>query len=241
MTVFIISKTTAPLINLTQNLKLENIETSLVERWENLHSEIGSDDLQFVVLICPSPEVEGLRLCRQIRNDYHGILILITEKPDPSLNLLALEMGADIVLPLNAGTALITAQIKALLRRFVTCEPEPVQTFGHLTVDANRRDVFITGQPAQLSTVEFNLLWLLVKQAGRVVSRERIHNELYNSSYNGYDRGIDIYISRIRKKIGDNPVAPRYLKTVRGVGYQFVAASSEQPIHSQESYKLLHS
>ncbi|MCF6180322.1 MAG: helix-turn-helix domain-containing protein, partial [Geopsychrobacter sp.] len=70
--------------------------------------------------------------------------------------------------------------------------------------------------------IEFQLFWSLAQKAGCVVSRDDIHLDLYNAAYNGYDRNIDLYISRIRQKIGDDPSLPRYLKTVRGVGYMFV-------------------
>lgn len=233
MSVFILSITADFYDPLKQTLELDQIQSVLVERWDKVLPHIGTNDPQLVVLNCPDSGVDGLNLCRQIRNSYQGLMLMITGESDMTLTILALEMGADVILPINAGTALIAAQIKALLRRFTSSEPLSVQTFGELTVDANKRDVFIAEQPVQLSTIEFNLLWLLVKQAGSVVSRENIHHDLYNSSYNGYDRGIDIYISRIRQKIGDNPVTPCFLKTVRGIGYQFVAASDFKATHPQ--------
>ena len=114
------------------------------------------------------------------------------------------------------------ANVKALLRRFAPAKPPSAVTFGKLIVDANRRDVFVAGRAVQLSTIEFQLVWYLAQSPGCVVTRDEISLELYHTAYNGYDRNIDLYVSRIRQKIGDDPTAPRYLKTVRGVGYQFV-------------------
>ena len=95
-----------------------------------------------------------------------------------------------------------------------------------VTVDANQREVFVAGQAAQLSTFEFQLIWYLAQHSGCVVARDEIYRELRNSTYNGYDRSIDVYVSRIRQKIGDDSTSPKFLKTVRGVGYQFVCVEN---------------
>jgi hypothetical protein len=122
----------------------------------------------------------------------------------------------------SAGAPLVAANIKALLRRFAPAGPSSVLTFGELIVNANRRDVFVAGRAVRLSTIEFQLFWCLCRKPGLVVTRDEISLEIYHAAYNGYDRNIDLYVSRIRQKIGDDPTLPRYLKTVRGVGYQFV-------------------
>ena len=137
-------------------------------------------------------------------------------------HLLALDLGADASLPVSAGVPLVAANAKALLRRFAPARTPSVMTFGRLSIDANRRDVFVEGQAVEMSTIEFQLFWYLAQKPGCVVTRDEIYRELHSSVYNGYDRGIDVYVSRIRQKIGDTPSSPRYLKTVRGKGYQFV-------------------
>lgn len=209
---------------LAQMLELDEIEANVVESWEQACVDISDNGVQLVVLDCPGSGVESLGLCREIRSQYRGLLLLTTNELDLQLHVLALEVGADVALAVGSGLPLIAAQIKVLLRRFCPTTPQPIQTFGHLTVNSLKRDVYVSEQAALLSTIEFDLLWALVKHAGAVVSREEIHQDIYHSPYNGYDRGIDIYISRIRQKIGDDPTVPRYLKTVRGAGYQFVAA-----------------
>ncbi|MDA3902260.1 MAG: response regulator transcription factor [Desulfuromusa sp.] len=224
-TVLLISKRAEINTDIKQLLEQDNIRTCPVGRWEQAQTFIVSEQPQLILLDSPGPVVAGLTACREIRTSYQGLLMLLFGDADENLHTLALSMGVDSSLPCDSGLQLITAQIKALLRRFASSEPPAVQTFGRLTIDANKRDVFVADQAAQLSTVEFNLFWSLVKKAGCVVSRSDIHRDLYNSPYNGYDRGIDIYISRIRQKIGDDPITPRYLKTVRGAGYQFVAAT----------------
>jgi DNA-binding response OmpR family regulator len=110
-----------------------------------------------------------------------------------------------------------------LLRRFASTTPR-ILTFGRLTIDSNQRDAYVAGQAANLSSQEFQVIWYLASNPGGVVSRDEIYRDLRNSAYNGYDRSIDVYVSRIRQKIGDLPSSSSYLKTVRGVGYQFVGA-----------------
>lgn len=224
--VLLLSKRAGFYIEIKKLLEQSNIRTCQVDRWEQAQSLLVSEQPQLVLFDNCDPVVAGLTACREIRTSYQGLLMLLSGDADEHLHTLALSMGVDAFLPSDSGIQLITAQLKALLRRFAPLDFPAVQTFGKLTIDANKRDVFVAEQAAQLSTIEFNLFWTLVKHAGSVVSRNEIHRALYNSSYNGYDRGIDIYISRIRHKIGDDPVTPRYLKTVRGAGYQFVAASA---------------
>lgn len=175
-----------------------------------------------IVLDCPGPGVDSLAMYREIRAGYSGLLVLVSKNVDEQFHVLALDLGADASLPCKTGTQLIAANLKALLRRFAPARPPSVLTYGRLTINSNRRDAFIAGHPAQLSTIEFQLLWSLAQKPGCVVPRDEIYRELYNADYQGYDRKIDLYISRIRQKIGDNSTPPRYLKTVRGVGYQFM-------------------
>ena len=181
-----------------------------------------TDCPHLVVLDCPGTGVDGLAEGLEIRARYSGILVLVSEYGDERFHVLGLGLGADASLPITAGATLVAANIKALLRRFVPARPPLKRTFGELTIDAGRRDVFAAGQALRFSTIEFQLFWYLSQKPGCVVTRDEISLELYHAAYNGYDRNIDLYVSRIRQKIGDDPTSPCYLKTVRGVGYQFM-------------------
>lgn len=224
-TVLLISPRAEMVFDIKQQLEQDNIRTNQVDRWVQAQTTIGSEIPQLILFDSSGPGVVGLTVCQEIRCRYQGLLMLLSGDSDEHLHSLALSMGVDSSFAGDTSSTLLAAQIKALLRRFAPPKPRAVQVFGNLTVDANKRDVFVAEQAAQLSTIEFNLFWSLVQNAGSVVSRDDIHQGLYNCSYNGYDRGIDIYVSRIRQKIGDDPIMPRYLKTVRGAGYQFVAAA----------------
>lgn len=225
ISVLLISERSELIAEMTQQLELEMIQLSPVARWQQAASVMEREKPQLILVDSLGSSVFSLSICREIRTRFQGLLMLLTGDSSEHLHTLALGMGVDCSLPGDVAPLLVVAQVKALLRRFVVKELPQIQTFGDLTVDSSKRDVFIADQAAQLSTLEFNLFWTLVEHAGSVVSRDDIHRALYNSPYNGYDRGIDIYVSRIRQKIGDDPTTPRYLKTVRGAGYQFVAVS----------------
>ncbi|MCD4688393.1 MAG: response regulator transcription factor [Desulfuromonadaceae bacterium] len=221
-TLLFISQPKAFFSDLNYLLSKEDIQTDQVASWQQAQTFIKACHPKLIVLDCPGPGVDGLAVCREIRDSYHGLLVLVSDNADKSFHVLALDLGADYSMVCSEGGTLMAAHIKALLRRFTPSAPLALQTFGELTVDANKRDVFIAGRAAQLSTIEFDLFWSLTQKVGSVMTRDDIHHQLYKTAYNGYDRNVDLYISRIRQKIGDDPLSPRYLKTVRGLGYQFV-------------------
>jgi DNA-binding response OmpR family regulator len=220
----LISRKTQFSSDLKQLLDEIPIQVRRMARWEDAEATLtaAAEPPHLIILACAGTGVDGLRTCQEIRNHFEGLLVLVSEKGEERFHLLALELGADASLPVSAGAPLLAANVKALLRRFGPPSPEAVLTFGNLTVDANRRDAFVASQAAQLSTIEFQLIWYLAQKPGCVVTRDEIYQELHSAAYNGYDRRIDVYMSRIRQKIGDDPASPSYLKTVRGVGYQLM-------------------
>lgn len=221
-TVFFIADKTEFYLQLKQQLKKINILVNRLPLVDNDSVCIKADLPHLIVLVCSKQEISELNICRKIRDMYQGLVVVITEPGDRDFQFLALDLGADAFLTTSDGAVLIAASIKALLRRFIPEEPLTQLHFGDLTIDRTKRDAFLGDKAVDLSTIEFLVLWSLGCQSGCVVSREEIHKDIYHEIYNGYDRNIDLYISRIRQKIGDIPASPRYLKTVRGVGYQFV-------------------
>lgn len=221
-TVLLIVETTEIYLYLNHLLAQDDILIRQADRWKDARLLSETDPPHLIMLDCPGSGVDGLSMCQEIRADYSGLLVLVSENVDERFHVLALDLGADAFLPRKAGSLLVAANIRALLRRFAPARPPSVLTFGRLTVNANRRDAFIAGRAAQLSTIEFQLFWSLAQKPGCVVTRDEIYRELYNVAYKGYDRKIDLYISRIRQKIGDDSTSPCHLKTVRGVGYQFM-------------------
>lgn len=209
-------------IHLMHLMAQDNISICRTEQWKDTLLLSETNFPHMIVVECPQSGVGALTTCKEIRNRYSGLLVLVSENIDERVHLLALDLGVDASLPSKSGALLVAASLKAMLRRFAPSIPPSVLNFGKLTVDANQREVFVAGQAAQLSTFEFQLIWYLAQHSGCVVARDEIYRELRHTTYNGYDRSIDVYVSRIRQKIGDDSSSPIFLKTVRGVGYQFV-------------------
>jgi len=211
-------------VELVEFLRREDfiLEHEVINQGSCLSNSHASFDL--VLLDFASLRIEELAICRDIRANYHGPLVVISEKNSEMLHITALAYGADDFVSKPLNQPLFIARISSLLRRVERLKNKNYASVcvGELMVDATRREALFQGKPLRLTTIEFDVLHYLVNNAGRVVSRRDICLALYNSDHNQYSRSIDIYISRIRKKLYDNPVTPRYLKTVRGEGYLFV-------------------
>ena len=134
--------------------------------------------------------------------------------------MLGLEAGADDYMAKPVRPRALLARLRTHLRRFTPAEQQskPI-VVGSLLVDASRRSVEIAGRSVELTTAEFDLLNFLAQHAGKTLSRNDICQEIHGMKYDGLDRSIDLRISRLRKKLGDDPARPRRIKSVRGVGY----------------------
>ena len=180
-----------------------------------------------VVLDLMLPGEDGVSICRRVRGNYHNPILMLTARTDDLDEVLGLEMGADDYVAKPVRPRVLLARIRALLRRSVSA-PEEVTSdkgrleFGDLVVDSAMREAWLKGENIELTSAEFDLLWLLSSNAGRVLSREEIFEKLRGIEYDGQDRSIDVRVSRIRPKIGDDPMHPRMIKTVRSKGYLFV-------------------
>lgn len=150
-----------------------------VDRWEGSLSLFEAEPPDAVILCCSGTGVAGLTDCQEIRTRYAGLLVLVSEQGDEQFHLLALDLGADAPLPASAGACLLAANVGALLRRFVSAGPPSTLTLGGLTVDAGQRDVFIADRAVRLSTIEFQIIWILALKPGCVVTRDEIYRELY--------------------------------------------------------------
>ena len=205
-------------------LESQKVQTKQIDSLQNATDYLMSSPPHLILALTPDQGVMGLTLCQELRQVYKGLLILVSNQKEVDFHSLALGLGADASIRYEHGTQLLAANVQAMLRRCETLHPVQKLSFGNLIIDSSKRDVFVAGESVALSTIEFQLIWSLARRQGSVVTREEIHQELYHSTYNGYDRSIDLYVSRIRQKIGDLPGAPKYLKTVRGIGYQFIPA-----------------
>ena len=177
-----------------------------------------------VILDLMLPGEDGLSICRRARNDYAGPILMLTARTDDMDQVLGLEMGADDYVPKPVQPRVLLARMRALMRRTESGESggDARLTFNNLVVDSATREAWLEGDRIDLTSAEFDLLWLLASHAGRVLTREEIFSELRGIKYDGQDRSIDVRVSRIRPKIGDDPNHPHRIKTVRSKGYLFV-------------------
>jgi len=213
-------------------LELADLTKERLERegFRVLHEENGqraselivSEQPDLVVLDIMLPGMDGFEVCREVRPKYAGPILILTARDDDLDEILGLELGADDFVTKPVKPRLLLARVRALLRRSkakeVSSKVEKL-VVGALTVDGSRREADIDGSAVDLTTTEFDLLSYLTSRAGEVVSRQDIYQTLFQYDYDGLDRSVDVYISRLRQKLGDNPGAPHYIKTVRGVGY----------------------
>ncbi|TFH87050.1 response regulator [Billgrantia azerbaijanica] len=178
-----------------------------------------------VILDLMLPGEDGLSICRRARPDYAGPILMLTARTDDMDQVLGLEMGADDYVAKPVQPRVLLARMRALLRRAESTEAagdDMRLTFGNLEIDSATREAWLAGERIDLTSAEFDLLWLLASNAGRVLSREEIFSQLRGIKYDGQDRSIDVRVSRIRPKIGDDPNHPHRIKTVRSKGYLFV-------------------
>ncbi|MCG7599324.1 response regulator [Halomonas sp. McH1-25] len=178
-----------------------------------------------VILDLMLPGTDGLSICRRVKPYYSGPILILTARVDDVDQVLGLEMGADDYLSKPVQPRLLLAHVNALIRRNIPVKggsgPSRL-TFGRLMISDAIREAWLDGERINLTSSEFDLLWLLADNAGRILSRKEIYSSLRGISFNGQERGIDIRVSRIRPKIGDDSTHPHLIKTVRNKGYMFV-------------------
>ena len=218
----------------------ESITTPLVEALERegfdtavsptaagsleLADEVKPD---LVLLDVMLPDGSGFDVCRELRARSRVPIIMLTARGEEADRVAGLELGADdyVVKPFSARE--LVARVRAVLRRAAEAgEPrsDGAVELGELRVDPARRTASFRGEELELSRKEFDLLRLLVENAGSVVTRERLIDEVWDTNWFGSTKTLDVHVSGLRKKLDDDPSSPRYIHTVRGVGFRFASA-----------------
>src|SRR5262249_29557443 len=178
-----------------------------------------------VVLDLMLPGIDGLEVCRRLRAAPESAalpILMLTARGEDVDKIVGLELGADDYLAKPFNPRELLARVRAVLRRGAGSAPHACFTAGGLVVDFEAREVTVDGRRVVLTHHEFELLAALARAAGRVLSREQLMDALKGQDYEAFDRSIDVHVSNLRAKIEKNARAPRYLKTVRGVGYALV-------------------
>jgi two-component system response regulator RegX3 len=187
-----------------------------------------------VLLDVMLPDGSGFDVCRELRRTSQVPIIMLTARGEEADRIVGLELGADdyVVKPFSARE--VVARIRAVLRR-TDAGPGAVLDgpieIGDVRLDPDRREVTNAGETVELSRKEFELLQLLMQNAGTVVKRERLIDEVWDVNWFGSTKTLDVHISGLRKKLGDASSEPRYVHTVRGVGFRF--ASPEEAVREE--------
>jgi DNA-binding response OmpR family regulator len=167
------------------------------------------------------PDMDGLDVCRQIRARAATPILMLTARGEPVDRVVGLELGADDYLAKPFEPRELSARLKAILRRTKGTEGSDVLRCGRLEIDYGARQVRLDGEVRPLTSHQFELLLILARHPGRVMSRETLMDLAKNERLEAFDRSIDVHISRIRAAIEDDPAKPRRVITVRGAGYVF--------------------
>lgn len=185
----------------------------------------GFDALILDVML---PDLDGFSVARQIRATREPLaqipIVMLTARGDETDRIVGLELGTDDYLPKPFNPRELLARLRAVLRRrepVAGGAPRKSLRFGRLEIDQDTRSVLVDGQPRNLTGYQFDLLWMLASNSGRVMTREAIMDQLRGDALESFDRSIDVHISRIRAAIEDDPRLPRRIITIRGSGYLF--------------------
>ena len=203
---------------------LENngFQVSLETNGARAVERIAAERPDGVILDGKLPGKDGFEVCRELRQDYRGAIIMLTGHDEDGDQVLGLEIGADDYLVKPSEPRVVLAHLKACLRR---AEDQPGVTdelsYGKFRISRSMRSVRLGEEEIFFTTAEFDLLWLLASRAGTTLSRDQIMTGVRGIPHDGVDRSIDMRISRLRKRLGDDADHPRRIKTVRRKGYLF--------------------
>ncbi|MDY4378451.1 two-component system response regulator RstA [Pectobacterium brasiliense] len=211
-----------------------DIDVQVEARGDQALAFIEQQQPDLVLLDIMLPGKDGMTICRELRPQYSGPIVLLTSLDSDMNHILALEMGADDYILKTTPPAVLLARLRLHLRQYAAAPqavtenvaPAALQVhkslhFGLLCIDPVNREVTLGQEHIVLSTADFDLLWQLATHAGHIMDRDALLKNLRGVTYDGMDRSIDVAISRLRKKLYDNPLEPFRIKTVRNKGYLF--------------------
>jgi DNA-binding response OmpR family regulator len=186
-----------------------------------------ADPPDIVVLDVMLPGMDGFALCRKVRQTSGVPIVMLTARGGVMDRIVGLELGADDYLPKPFEPRELVARLQAVLRRGDRGLSGETVRVGPLEIQWGARTTRLHGRALELTTAEFELLGLLVKNRERVLTRDRILEATRGLDWEAYDRSVDVLVSRLRQKLGDDPRRPAFIKTVRGLGYRFVGGGDD--------------
>ena len=180
-----------------------------------------------VILDVMLPEMDGFEVCRTIRQSSTIPVIMLTARGEVMDRVVGLEIGADDYLPKPFEPRELVARIQSILRRVQAKRNSGLKKIGSLIIDFHKLEVTVDEKPVGLTSSEFECLALLVKNSGKVLNRDQIIEQLRGIEWDAFNRSVDITMSRLRQKLGDDPKNPRFIKTIWGTGYLFIGGENE--------------
>lgn len=203
-------------------LSTEDFDVAIERRGDVAANRILSEDFDAVILDVNLPGMNGFAVCRLVRKAFRGPILIQTARGEEVDEVLGLEIGADDYLTKPLRPNILLARLRAHLRKATLLSIESgsqeILQIGDLNIDLRSRTVQIGSQLIDTTTAEFDVLWFLAQRAGQVVSRKELFEAIHYTPFDGLDRSIDLRISRLRRKLGDD-TAQRLIKSVRGSGY----------------------
>ena len=210
-------------------LQKESMTVSIEHRGDTASQRILDESPDMVILDLMLPGLDGLEVCKAVRPQYTGPIMMLTARDEDIDQVVGLEIGADDYVTKPVQPRVLLARIRALLRRFPQGGITQIQNqetdeyrYGCFKISSTAREAWLQDETLELTTNEFDLLWLLASNPGEIFTRDTILERLRGIDYDGIDRSVDIRISRLRKKLGDDTSHPYRIKTIRGKGYLFV-------------------
>lgn len=210
-------------------LKREGYQVEVAGNGETALRMFESFEPNLVVLDLMLPDINGYELCRRMQNKTSVYILMLTARSDEADKIHGFALGADDYLTKPFSLKELSSRIQAILKRqrAVTGSPEEILKYSHIHIDPIRREVRISGELAELTALEFDLLYLLAHTPGRVWRRYDLIREVWGYDYVGDERVVDVHIGQIRKKLEQDTSEPLFVKTVRGVGYKFEDSTHE--------------
>ncbi|PJE11880.1 two-component system response regulator CpxR [Legionella sp.] len=209
---------------LTQYLEPEGFEVICVHDGESAIKKALNHSFDAIILDVMLPKLNGFEVLKAIREHLETPVLMLTARGDDIDRIVGLEIGADDYLPKPCNPRELTARLRAILRRTQKIPTQrPIIEHQGIIVDCSKRVATQEGEVLELTNAEFNILEMLIKSPGQAFSKEELTEYALGRKYTAYDRSIDVHISNLRNKLGDNQEGEPIVKTVRGFGYMFNA------------------
>ena len=209
---------------LEQFFKKHNFKTKSMDNPTNTLEILEKYNPDIIILDITLPEMDGFQVLRKIRNSHDTPVIMLTARGEISDRIIGLDLGADDYMPKPFEPKELLARIHSILRRVK--DPSSmidILEFEGLMIDKLKQEVFLDKEIVHLSTTEFEALVLIADHAGETLDREFLVENLRGIQWQSFDRSIDVLVSRLRNKLGETPENTRFIKTIHGVGYLFIA------------------